>query len=82
MKFAWLFKHTKETEDFFKRYAGKKFGEGVYLARLDDVKIADALTGEIKYSLYAFRFKTSLLNYLRFKRKWSDKEFFLGWKQF
>lgn len=72
MKFAWLFKHTKETEDFFKRYAGKKFGEGVYLARLDDVKIADALTGEIKYSLYAFRFK----------RKWSDKEFFLGWKQF
>lgn len=80
MKFTWLFKHTKESEDFFKRYAGKKFGEGVYLARLDDVKIMDKLTGKIEGSAYALRFKTSFLNYLRFKRKWNEKQFFLGWK--
>jgi len=80
MKFTWLFKHTKESEDFFKRYAGKKFGEGVYLVRLDDVKIMDKLTDEIKGSAYALRFKTSFFNYLRFKRKWNEKQFFLGWK--
>lgn len=80
MKFTWLFEHSKESEDFFKRYCGNKFGEGVYLARLDDVKIADKLTGEIIRSAYALRFKTSFLNYLLFKHKWKNKQFFIGWK--
>lgn len=80
MKFTWLFVRDEGTEDFFKRYCGDKFGEGVYLARLDPVDIVDKLTGEFQRPAYALRFKTSFLNYLRFKHKWKFKQFFLGWK--
>ena len=81
MKFTLVMKRCKETEDYFKRYSGKAFGDGSSLLRLDAVDLVDTLTGGFYKPAYALRCKSSILDYLRFKKWWASCPIIPGWKK-
>lgn len=80
MKFTMIFERSKETEDFFNKYKGRAYGDGVNLVRLDAVKIIDKTTGAFVKPAYALRCKSSIFNYFKNRKLMSNATHRIGWK--